>query len=87
MRSYCAIYVDAGYLYASAATRVIGTSLRSGVKVDNHALVNGLIAQAEAMKALLKNISGCRCETLVQCGHALHRGRLKWARPKKTTHG
>ena len=30
MRSYCAIYVDAGYLYASAATRVIGTSLRSG---------------------------------------------------------
>jgi len=39
-----------------------------------------LIAQAEAMKSLLKNISGCRCETLVQCGQALHRGRLKWAR-------
>ncbi len=52
MRSYCAIYVDAGYLYASAATRVIGTSLRSGVKVDNHALVNGLIAQAEADSGL-----------------------------------
>lgn len=52
MRSYCAIYVDAGYLYASAATRVIGTSLRSGVKVDNHALVGGLIAQAEADSGL-----------------------------------
>src|ERR1700736_1360228 len=39
-----------------------------------------LIAQAEAMKSLLKNISGCRCETLVQCGQALHRGRVKWAR-------
>jgi MerR family redox-sensitive transcriptional activator SoxR len=46
-----------------------------------------LIAQAEAMKALLKSISGCRCETLLQCGHALHRGRLKWARPKKTPRG
>lgn len=52
MRSYCAIYVDAGYLYASAATRVIGTSLRSGVKVDNHALVGGLIEQAEADSGL-----------------------------------
>jgi uncharacterized LabA/DUF88 family protein len=52
MRSYCAIYVDAGYLYASAATRVIGTSLRSGVKVDNQALLQGLIAQAEADSGL-----------------------------------
>ncbi len=52
MRSYCAIYVDAGYLYASAATRVIGTSLRSGVKVDNHALIDGLIGQAEADSGL-----------------------------------
>lgn len=48
MRSYCAIYVDAGYLLASAATRVTGTSLRRGVQVDHTALIQGLIAQAEA---------------------------------------
>lgn len=48
MRSQCAIYVDAGYLLASAATRVTGTSLRRGVQVDHAILVNGLIAQAEA---------------------------------------
>jgi uncharacterized LabA/DUF88 family protein len=48
MRSQCAIYVDAGYLLASAATRVTGTSLRRGVQVDHGALVAGLMAQAEA---------------------------------------
>ena len=48
MRSYCAIYVDAGYLLASAATRVTGTSLRRGVQVDHAKLVRGLIEQAES---------------------------------------
>ncbi|MFV0463797.1 MAG: NYN domain-containing protein [Nostocoides sp.] len=48
MRPYCAIYVDAGYLYAASATRVTGTSLRSGVRVDPKELIERLIAQAEA---------------------------------------
>ena len=47
MRSQCALYVDAGYLLAASATRVTGTSLRSGVDVDNGALITSLIAQAE----------------------------------------
>jgi uncharacterized LabA/DUF88 family protein len=47
MRSYCAIYVDVGYLIASAATRVTGTSLRRGVTVDHARLIEGLITQAE----------------------------------------
>lgn len=52
MRSRCAVYVDAGYLLASAATRVTGTSLRGSVKVDHPMLVDGLIAQAETESAL-----------------------------------
>ena len=48
MRSRCAVYVDAGYLLASAATRVTGTSLRSGVHVLYDHLVDALIEQAEA---------------------------------------
>ncbi|KGN30068.1 hypothetical protein N802_09895 [Knoellia sinensis KCTC 19936] len=52
MRSYCAVYVDVGYLLASAATRVTGSSLRSGVEVDYPALVAGLIAQVEADSGL-----------------------------------
>ncbi len=52
MRSYCAIYVDAGYLLAASATRVTGTSLRRGVRVDHAALIHGLIAQAEAESGL-----------------------------------
>ncbi len=47
MRAHCALYVDAGYLLASAATRVTGTSLRHGVVVDQGRLVEGLIRQAE----------------------------------------
>lgn len=46
MRSQCAIYVDAGYLLAAAATRVTGTSLRSAVDVDHATLVTALIDQA-----------------------------------------
>ncbi|MEI2774690.1 MAG: NYN domain-containing protein [Tetrasphaera sp.] len=52
MRSYCAIYVDVGYLLASAATRVTGTSLRRGVTVDHRALIEGLIQQAETDSGL-----------------------------------
>ena len=52
MRSYCAIYVDAGYLLASSATRVSGTSLRRGVAVDHAALIGGLIEQVEADSGL-----------------------------------
>jgi uncharacterized LabA/DUF88 family protein len=52
MRSRCAVYVDAGYLLASAATRVTGTSLRSGVHVLYDHLVNALIEQAEAASGL-----------------------------------
>lgn len=47
MRSYCAVYVDAGYLLASAATLVAGTSLRGAVRVDHGALIEAMIAQVE----------------------------------------
>ena len=52
MRSHCALYVDAGYLLASAAARVSGTSLRSGVKIQNKTLIDGLIKQAESESGL-----------------------------------
>ena len=44
MRSHSAVYVDVGYLLASAATRVTGTSLRSGVEVDHAAIRSNLEA-------------------------------------------
>ncbi|MDN5797237.1 MAG: NYN domain-containing protein [Intrasporangium sp.] len=47
MRSYCAIYVDAGYLLASAATRVTGTSLRGGVVIAYRELIEAMIDQVE----------------------------------------
>ncbi|MDR1186369.1 MAG: NYN domain-containing protein [Bifidobacteriaceae bacterium] len=47
MRSQCSLYVDAGYLLASVATRLTGTSLRSGVKVDYQKLIACLTKQAE----------------------------------------
>lgn len=47
MRSNCSLYVDAGYLLASAATRVTGTSLRNGIHVEFGKLIDSLIAQAE----------------------------------------
>ena len=47
MRSYCAVYVDVGYLLASAATRVTGSSLRSGVDVEYELLISALVAQVE----------------------------------------
>ena len=52
MRSYCAVYVDVGYLLASAATRVTGSSLRSGIEVDYAGLIAGLVEQVEADSGL-----------------------------------
>ncbi len=47
MRSHCALYIDVGYLIAASATRVTGTSLRSGVVVSYPDVVKRLIAAAE----------------------------------------
>lgn len=47
MRSNSSLYVDAGYLLASAATRKTGTSLRNGIHVDYRPLVEALIQQAQ----------------------------------------
>lgn len=52
MRSHSALYVDVGYLLASAATRVTGTSLRNGVVVDYGKLIDALIAQVEQHSGL-----------------------------------
>ncbi|MDR0593833.1 MAG: NYN domain-containing protein, partial [Bifidobacteriaceae bacterium] len=49
MRSQCSLYVDAGYLLASVATRLTGTSLRSGVRVDYERLIACLTKQAESI--------------------------------------
>lgn len=52
MRSHCALYVDAGYLLASAATRATGTSLRSGIEVDHRNLIEALSEHAERVSGL-----------------------------------
>ncbi|MDC5698966.1 NYN domain-containing protein [Intrasporangium calvum] len=52
MRSHCALYVDAGYLLAAAATRVTGTSLRGSVVISYPDLVSRLVEQAEALSGL-----------------------------------
>ena len=52
MRSQSAIFVDAGYLMAAAATRVTGSSLRRGIKVDYAGLVSELIALVEERAGL-----------------------------------
>lgn len=52
MRSYCALYIDAGYLLAGAATRLTGTSLRGGVTVDHAALVDRLVTQVREISGL-----------------------------------
>lgn len=52
MRSHCAVYVDAGYLLASAATLVTGTSLRNGIYVDYPKLVSALVEHAEQLSDL-----------------------------------
>jgi MerR family transcriptional regulator, redox-sensitive transcriptional activator SoxR len=43
-----------------------------------------LIAQAEAMRGLLTKVSRCRCETLVECGHALAQARQNWSAPRRS---
>ncbi|MEE2035164.1 NYN domain-containing protein, partial [Rhodococcus chondri] len=52
MRSTCALYIDAGYLLASAATRVTGTSLRSGIHVDYSTLISSLVDTAQDRSGL-----------------------------------
>ena len=47
MRSYCSLYVDAGYLTAAASTRVTGTSLRSATEMDVPGLLAALVKQVE----------------------------------------
>jgi uncharacterized LabA/DUF88 family protein len=52
MRSQSAIFVDAGYFIAAAATRLTGSSLRRGVNVDFEKLVPELIAMVEGRTGL-----------------------------------
>lgn len=52
MRSMCAVFVDAGYLLASAATRATGSSLRSGIVVDHRKLITAIIAESERIAQL-----------------------------------
>ncbi|MDR1798971.1 MAG: NYN domain-containing protein [Bifidobacteriaceae bacterium] len=52
MRSQCSLYVDAGYLLASVATRTTGTALRSGIEVDFSVLIAGLTKQVENLSGL-----------------------------------
>jgi uncharacterized LabA/DUF88 family protein len=52
MRSYCSLFVDAGYLMAAASTRVTGTSLRSATDVDVPALLGDLTRQVETHSGL-----------------------------------
>ena len=52
MRSHCAVYVDVGYLPSSTATRLTGTSLRSGVDIDHERLVEALTRHAEKASGL-----------------------------------
>lgn len=52
MRSHSALYIDAGYLLAAAATRVTGSSLRRGVRVEYAALLAALAAHVESQSGL-----------------------------------
>ena len=52
MRNSCSVYVDVGYLLAAAATRVTGTSLRSGVVISYPDLVARIIEQVERESGL-----------------------------------
>ncbi|MGQ0630269.1 MAG: NYN domain-containing protein [Sporichthyaceae bacterium] len=47
MRSYCSLYIDAGYLAAAASTRVTGTSLRSATQMDVAGLLEEIADQVE----------------------------------------
>lgn len=52
MRSYCSLYVDAGYLMSAASTRVTGTSLRSATEMDVPALLAAMTEQVERLSGL-----------------------------------
>ncbi|WP_083812523.1 NYN domain-containing protein [Gordonia neofelifaecis] len=52
MRPTCSLYIDTGYLLASAATRVTGTSLRNGINVEYSRLIDTLIETAEKLSGL-----------------------------------
>lgn len=45
MRSYCGVYVDAGYLYAAASVRLTGTSYRAATEMDVAALLDAIVEQ------------------------------------------
>ncbi|MFP5220009.1 MAG: NYN domain-containing protein [Actinomycetes bacterium] len=52
MRSYCGVYVDAGYLMAAASIRETGSSYRAATHVDVAGLLRALSAQAATHSAL-----------------------------------
>lgn len=52
MRSHSALYVDAGYLLSSAATRLTGSSLRRGIEADYKALIAALAEVVEGSSGL-----------------------------------
>ncbi|PPH55763.1 NYN domain-containing protein [Rathayibacter sp. AY1E1] len=52
MRSRSALYVDAGYLIAAAATRLTGSSIRRGIAVDYTRLLADLITMVEQRSGL-----------------------------------
>ncbi|MGB3304122.1 NYN domain-containing protein [Gordonia sp. (in: high G+C Gram-positive bacteria)] len=52
MRSTCSLYIDTGYLLASAATRVTGTSLRSSINVEYPHLIDSIMQKAEQLSGL-----------------------------------
>lgn len=56
------VHVDAGYLYASLATLITGSSNRAAVIVDEPALIKGLISIARADTPRL--CCGCSGRTL-----------------------
>ncbi|WP_415045769.1 NYN domain-containing protein [Gordonia sp. (in: high G+C Gram-positive bacteria)] len=52
MRSTACVYIDAGYLLAAAATRITGTSLRSGIVVEYPSLIQTLADMATELSGL-----------------------------------
>ena len=52
LRSHSALYIDAGYLLAAAATRLTGSSFRHSVDVDYGRLLNDLIDLVEKRTGL-----------------------------------
>ncbi|GGK66990.1 NYN domain-containing protein [Nocardia camponoti] len=52
MRSNCSVYIDAGYLLASAAVRVAGTSLRNGIHVNYAPLIDQIQTVAQEYSGL-----------------------------------